>query len=166
LGGIACLIGVAVLFACGVERGKQLARGERSLLVRQDPEPPGAVATQALTPPASVPKAASSTDKPAVKPATPSDSHERAPAPTKDAERPAPSRPSGSRYAVQVVTYSRVQSAKQELNRLRTRGEEAFLVMRNGRTSVCIGPFATRQSAGKKVALLKTRYQDCFIRSL
>lgn len=164
LGGIACLIGVAVLFACGVERGKQLARAERSLLVRQEPEPLGVVATQSVTPPSSAPAAVSTPPTPALKPTVPPERHERAPA--RDAEPPGSSRPGDSRYAVQVVTYSRVQLAKQELNRLRTRGEEAFLVMRNGRTSVCIGPFATRQSAGKKAVTLKTRYQDCFIRSL
>src|SRR3990167_405883 len=50
LAGIAGLIGVTVIFACGVERGKQLARYERALLAR---EPAGAPArTSAPEPPA------------------------------------------------------------------------------------------------------------------
>jgi cell division septation protein DedD len=71
-----------------------------------------------------------------------------------------------SRYAVQVVTYSRPQSAKQELERLKARGERAFLVIREGRTIVYVGPFLSKVNASDKVAVLKAHYHDCFVKTL
>ena len=182
--GIAGLIGVTVVFASGVERGKQLARTERALLTREPRiptsprsnllergshtglpvvrgEPPTASTTSVVGTEPSVasqvvPKGGKSAGG-AVPSLTP-------PAP----KRKPPSKPAlaKSRYAVQVVTYSRPLLAKQELQRLQAKGEPAFLVMREGRTSVYVGPFPTKGNAQEKVARLKARYQDCFVKSL
>lgn len=132
--GIVGLIGVTVVFACGVERGKQLVRAE--FFAQQAASTREPASAPAVSPPA--PKATQ------------------------------PKKPLGgrSRYAVQVVTYSRPQLAKLELDRLKARGEAAFLVIRDGRTRVYVGPFPSRSNADKKLAQLKTRYQDCFVRSL
>jgi cell division septation protein DedD len=67
---------------------------------------------------------------------------------------------------VQVATYQRVQLARAELERLRALGEPAFLVTRNGRFSVNVGPFPSKQTASRKGATMKERYHDCFVRSL
>lgn len=141
------LIGVTVVFACGVERGKQLARAEA---------PMSAPATSLVAPPA---PAASrdeprSGSRPAASPAAP-----KAKPPSKTAS-------SNTRYAIQVVTFSRAQRARQELERLRANGERAFLVMRDGRMSVYVGPFPSKQHASARLASLKSRYQDCFVKSL
>lgn len=74
--------------------------------------------------------------------------------------------PTRSRYAVQVRTYQQPQLARMELERLKAKGESAFIVIREGRTSVYVGPFPSKADASKKLAMLKTRYEDCFVRSL
>jgi len=56
--------------------------------------------------------------------------------------------------------------AKQDLERLKARGEPVFLVMRDGRTSVYVGPFPSKQNASKKLAMLKAQYQGCFVKHL
>lgn len=162
LAGIAGLIGVTVVFACGVERGKQLARYERALLVR---EPAGAPARA----PEQEPSAARQPARDATIAPQPEESQKPAPAkkmkvPTKLANLP--SKAGVSRYAVQVIAYSRMQQARQELERLRAGGERAFLVMRDGRTIVFVGPFPSKGNAVEKLTSLKARYQDCFVKTL
>ncbi|MBI4342508.1 MAG: SPOR domain-containing protein [Candidatus Omnitrophica bacterium] len=177
LTGMAGLIGLTVIFACGVERGKQLVRSERIVLARQGPsaEPSksqGSKASSSATPtlseePGSASAGASA--KPKTAPA-PTGTPSKVKAPKRLAGSPAaapkPSAGSASRYAVQVVTFSRLQLAKRELDRLRARGERAFLVMRDGRTMVYVGPFPSKTNATQKVTSLRTRYQDCFVRTL
>ena len=142
------IIGLTVIFACGVERGKQLARYEGR-------------ASSALEPPAAIPAL------PAAPVATIT-ATQRVPASGVAPKIKAPSKPAivRSRYAVQVVTFSRPLLAKQELERLQSRGERAFLVAREGRTAVYVGPFTSKNNASEKVSTLKTRYQDCFVKVL
>ena len=144
---IGCLVGVAIIFACGVERGKQLARFERALLARQEPSLPSASVT------------------PTVKSATANKIVQAAP-PVRRVSGAKPALVGVSRYAIQVVTYSRPHLAHQELLRLQTRGERAFLIKRDGRTAVYVGPFPSQSHASQKLTTLKTRYQDCFVKTL
>ena len=144
------ILGLTVIFACGVERGKQLARYE------------GGSAPSALeTPTAAVP------ELPAA-PMPTKTATQRVPASGVSPKAKTPGKPAmvKSRYAVQVVTFSRLVLAKQELERLQSRGERAFLVAREGRTAVYVGPFTSKNNASEKVSTLKTHYQDCFVRVL
>ncbi len=70
------------------------------------------------------------------------------------------------RYAVQVVTYTKPQMATRELNRLKTQGEPAFLMTRNGHSVLYVGPFPSKANAHQKQVELRTRYQDCFVKTL
>ena len=173
------LIGLAVIFACGVERGKQLVRSERTLLARQPVElpelPAAATASPArrMEPRASLPqsepvKAAhavplkTATDSVDVKKTPPSKSS----ASKKKSEVEQASAAGKSRYAIQLVAFSKPRLAKKELDRLQATGERAFLVMRQGRTVVCAGPFPSKTHAAEKLTNLKPKYQDCFIKTL
>lgn len=173
LAAIAGLIGLTVVFATGVERGKQLVRAEGASWVRTPAEAPGAT----KHPPAGRERGAQNATSP--------DAEGPATTPLK---RPTPSAPKqtpnvttsvkvasappasnakpASRYAVQVVTYRTPQLAKRELNRLQASGEPGFLVMRNGYTVLYVGPFPSKADAREKVAELKRRYSDCFIKTL
>lgn len=150
--GIASLVGVSVVFALGVERGKRLARAERPLLIHSlgassvRPAPTSA-APESLSAPAGL------------LPSRPAPSSARRPA-------SGPERKEPSRYAIQVVTYSRPALAQRELQRLQQRGERAFLVVKQGRVVLFVGPFPTKENASAKLTSLRQRYQDCFIRSL
>ena len=156
--GMLGLLGLTVIFAVGVERGKQLARAERSQIERRQ-------SAAAPLPAPQNPLAAGRQVEPSVGVtplSTPAVDETSTPALTPKAKPPV----NRSRYAVQVVTYNRSQLAKLELQRLRARGEPAFLVSREGRTSLYVGPFPSKANASKKVAMLKPRYQDCFVKGL
>ena len=173
---MAGLIGMTVIFAGGVERGKQLARSERSVLVRQElagtPSQAGDTAPQArrtkLAPEASTASPAKlMSPAPAAAPKSKTASKLAAVPAASESKASAESRLGKSRYAVQVVTFSRPHLAKQELTRLQARGERAFLVLRgNGRAIVYVGPFPSKGNASERLATLKVHYQDCFVRTL
>ncbi|MBI2495704.1 MAG: SPOR domain-containing protein [Candidatus Omnitrophica bacterium] len=164
LAGIGSLIGLTVVFACGVERGKQFARAEQALLSHQERTAPPPSMTGAGKPPVA------NQPLPAVPPAV-TGAQKSVPVPASTPQAPKAKEPrqpafGKSRYAVQVVTYSRPGLAKQEVQRLKKRGETACPVMREGRTSVYVGPFPSKRHADRKLTKLKSRYQDCFIRTL
>ncbi len=195
LAGMAAVIGLTVVFASGVERGKQLVRSERSMLASRASRPsdvPAPVATMPALP---------LDQPPAIAPWLPAAKviARQAPAPTEPA-RTVPATSKGkktetdsksipantpsvgvkksqtrvvsapvsgrSRYAIQVMTYSRPQLAQRELARLHARGERAFLIIQEGHTIVYVGPFPSKGNASEKLGTLKTRYQDCFLRTL
>lgn len=162
--GIGGLLGLTVVFAVGVERGKELVRGEHAMLARQQTTPPAVLTT--AKPPATTVAA-----KPETRTASTKVETKATPPPATPVMAPKPKTRTklasgSSRYAVQVVTYSQLRLAKQEMDRLRARGEQAFLVMRDGRTIVYVGPFPSRNHASEKVITLKPRYGDCFVRTL
>ena len=187
--GVAAVIGITVVFAFGVERGKQLARAEQSVLVSsaavhaQRPEAETAsirhVSSSASANDASVPAASAKPQQPAESlgapaPAAPDTTVTRkrsklAAKPAADKSVPADrgaDREGKSRYVVQLVTYSRPELAQQELSRLKAKGERAFLILRNQRTIVYVGPFPSQGRATERLAALKPRYQDCFLKTL
>ncbi len=163
---IVALLGSSVVFAMGVERGKRLARTERPLL------PP--VSTASGEPASAGPSATDNAESPATpqaprapaRPAAPGSPE--APAGVKKTAAPkavaAASAPMG--FGVQVVSYSQLKLAHRELQRLKQQGEAAFLITKQDRVVLVIGPFRTKATAATKLARLKERYQGCFIRSL
>ena len=171
--GIAGLIGMTVVFALGVERGKQLVRSERALLART-PEKAGNVRPGMEHPTATVSEPSgppTTTSAPAITPkalTVPAQTPKKAPAKLA-AKIPAvdSGRASGtSRYAIQVVTYRAAQTAKRELTRLQSSGEPAFLMIRDGYTAVLVGPFPSKAHARENATRLRSTYQDCFVKTL
>ena len=163
--GMAGLLGITIVFACGVERGKHLVRTERLLLTRQEPLPAPADRVEARSAP-SVPAAETPEAPPKLSP-TPASIPAKLKPKTRyvDADG-APGAGARGRYAVQVVSFKQPRRAQQEMQQLQGRGERAFLVMRNGVTVVYVGPFPTKAHARDKSVSLKPRYEDCFVRTL
>ena len=172
LGLILLLIGTSVVFAVGMERGKRLVRTEPGVL-----EPLAAVPQRQAS--AASPGEALATrpviggkDGSATPPAPAREALDRpgAPmtniAPTQPPRKPSKMSAPKSRFAVQVVSYRQMKLAKRELQRLQQRGETAFLVTRQDRTVLLIGPFVDKERASSKLASLKRHYQDCFVRTL
>ena len=159
---IAMLIGASITFALGVERGKRLAGAESRVRfsIAADGARDAPRSTTVMSP--MTPAGIDRSPAPATPPAA-------APAPRKPAN--APSKPSKlaaetSGFAVQVVTYSQPKVAHQELQQLQQKGEKAFLLQRAGKTSLLVGPFPTKEHATSKLSALRSRYRDCFIRTL
>ena len=172
---MAGVIGLTIIFASGVERGKQLARTERAILARPQaaPQTPQAApasaiervqrSAQQVSAAAPAPMTAPAViTAPATKATTTASS-----APAQKKKEPVKARAGKSRYAVQVVTFSQPQLAKKEMDRLQAKGERAFLVIRDGgRTIVYVGPFPSKDNAVEKVSTLKMKYRDCFVKTL
>ena len=164
---MAGLIGVTVVFALGVERGKRLARSEAILLAKQEPPmpvPANSAGSSDAT--ATVPSAPMTSVSPAIPTDGSAPVSSAVPPATTTKKTPTKTAQTKSRYAVQVVTYSRPQLAKQELDRLRAKGEQAFLVIRDSRATVYVGPFPSKINASEKLVSLRTSYRDCFIKTL
>ena len=189
LSSMALLMGLTVVFAFGVERGKGLGRRETAstAFVRQSSANPPASAlpsseepgperaarpmpstpTNPVEPQTAPPAAPQAKPKSRVASATAASTTTKASASTTRREAPKAQAGKGNgRYAIQVVTFTRAQAAKRELDRLIARGERAFLVMRKDRTVVYVGPFPSQTRASEKLTMLKTRYQDCFLKIL
>lgn len=163
------LIGCSIVFACGVERGKQLARAEQPLLS------PRAARGETPSSLQAAPESKIATSTPL--PSQPASASAPAPvsAPAKILPRPTPTprvatptkRVAGSsRFAIQVVSYTQTPLAQRELQRLQHRGEQAFIVKKENRVVLLIGPFPSKAIASAKLTNLKPYYQDCFIRAL
>ena len=156
------LVASSMVFAVGVERGKRLARVERTLVA------PPIAASPSSTASSSAKSASSGTTKEAAE----SDaSKDAAPAlkaaPAKPRKTPVKVAEAGvSKFAMQVVTFRQPDRARQELQRLQQRGERAFLIKKSDRVTVLVGPFPSKAHAASRVAGLKGRYQDCFVKSL
>ena len=172
LAGMAGVIGVTVIFAGGVERGKQLVRSERALLARQpsapapQPEHPATDSSSTKAAPAEA-AAEAPKDKPSTAPATTPKLKPATRLAATEGAAASTAAPAGtSRYAIQVITYSRPQLARQELERLKAKGERAFLLIVNGHTRVYVGPFPSKTHAAEKLSTLKAAYRDCFVRAL
>jgi hypothetical protein len=166
---MAGLIGLAVIFAGGVERGKQRARVERALVAPSSP--PSSSSTSSGEEPLDVVRNSSvSSDRVLESSGTPSSVTERKtpPTPKRDSAPRGPKRvvSTTSRFAVQVVSYSKPELAMRELKRLRAHGESAFLVKKQDKAVLFVGPFTSRQRANNKLVGLRPRYRDCFVRSL
>lgn len=164
---IGALLALTVIFACGVERGKQLVRSEALQVARQSHATAPAAAAEA--------KPAAAPERPALKKPEagsakkePQGSTAPAMAPMKKVKtRVAEPPPTGrSRYAIQLATYTQPQLAKTAMERLHARGESAFLVLRDGRAMVYAGPFPSKDHASEKLVNLKSQYQGCFIKTL
>ena len=126
LAGMAGLIGLTIIFACGVERGKQLVRSERVLLARQQqPETSSKSHTSSAS---STPQALS--EETSAAPTGTTTKPKSAPAPSSAPKLKTPKRvvldqpaktpavkTNGSRYAVQVVSFGRAAAAKREIGR-------------------------------------------------
>ena len=71
-----------------------------------------------------------------------------------------PSKP----YTIQVATYSSKPNAKKELEKLRRRGLDSFIISGNGKYEVCVGEYVNKDNAAESIKRLKKDYKDCFLR--
>ena len=144
------MIAASIVFAFGVERGKRVAHTEQSPSI-----------AQAL----SIPEATMSAKRPET--VVGSTDSKASSAPQKQPLKAASASVAGdAQFAIQVVTCRQTQSARRELRQLQQRGENAFLLQRQGKTTVLVGPFPTKENAASKLSALRQRYQDCFLRTL
>lgn len=161
---IAGLICTSVVFALGVERGKRLALSDTS-----SSDLRAAVTGSPASRPLEVKTKTAGSSPPAttVPPQT-APAPMKTPAPKKTLKTPVrvASEAPGAGFAIQVVSYRNPALAQQELQRLRQRGEQAFLMRQTDRMLLCIGPFPSKARASEKLTSLRHRYQDCFVRSL
>ncbi len=175
LWGIITLIGLSVVFAAGVERGKGMARAQQPLLGSEpnatasvEPAPVAASAPSSRVNARKEEAAATPAPAPNAAPTAPRAIPRKAPKSLASGPAASPAAPktAPSRFVVQVVSYQQPSLAKRELSRLKGRGEPAFLLEGENATALLVGPFPTKQKAKAKLSNLQTQYQGCFVRSL
>ena len=156
------LIGVSVVFAFGVERGKLLVKGEQAL----SSQPPKVTLNTTPVAPSTNLRPTSAAEVTIARP------QEKAPAGSQQqaaTDMPKPAKkaaPKPAQFAIQVVSYRQAQLAQKELERLKQRGESAFMLRQQGKATLLVGPFATKQTASEKLLSLRALYQDCFLKNL
>ena len=164
---IAVLIGISAVFAWGVERGKRLAQSEHPWLPETttaagpSAKPDDSASTSSRAESSTAASNAKQEAEASSKAPTPT-----APSPAKKLKAPIRVASASSGFAIQLVSYSQPSLARQELSRLKQRGEQVLVLTKQGKTLLLIGPFPTKRHASEKLTSLKKRYQDCFIRSL
>lgn len=159
------LIGFSVVFALGVERGKQLVQAERPLWDSRASVSHDAPPAQA-SPDGKVRSSTTSGSSTSASDQAPTATPRAVPATEKGRVAPTKTVTNKSRFAIQVVSYTQLKLAQRELDRLKRRGEQAFLVTTQERVALLVGPFPTKTNASVKLARLRSQYQDCFIRNL
>ncbi len=150
--GIGALIGLTVVFAFGVERGKQLARVERvnaktnlSQSVDVVYAEPQTQKQEQLIQVTTVPAESAVVASPEVNSVRANEL---------------------SGYAIQIVTYTKQEYAERERKRLEDSGELAFVKTYGEHSVLFIGPFESKDVAKRKLSSLKATYSDCFLKSL
>jgi len=168
-------IGVIILalvgFILGVERGKSLQNaGLKELMVRDKPIRRTEVVNPTLKFP-ETPTVLTELDK----------GKKEGPEKEHNAEEPAPAvQPAPKRfvrsfpelpleetelYTIQLITYSRKESARKELKKLEKSGcNNLSIVEENGYYKVCAGGYVTQKEAKKNLRRFRMLYRDCFTR--
>ncbi len=82
-----------------------------------------------------------------------------------DIELP-PEVPEFSGYTIQVASFEKESSAKQEALNLQKKGFETSIMQKGRHSIVCVGKFSDRQDAKKFSKRLKDKYKDFIVRRL
>jgi hypothetical protein len=70
------------------------------------------------------------------------------------------------KYTIQVASYQTNTLAKKEAEALRKKGLTALVLPKGSYTLLCVGNFASKETAASMLTELKKKYLDCFIRRL
>lgn len=165
---IIALIVLVLVYSLGVEQGKRSTAQRIERTLRSVRSSDVAQAVVAALP-----------EKPAV-PAVPEPRTEVAPltvakpssvpvvtqtvAPAKSSVTSAPAVKGKSFYYVQVISYTKVEDANQEVSKLKAQGMNAYINKRGQYNAVVVGNFSKREEADKALVALRKQYKDPFIR--
>lgn len=69
-----------------------------------------------------------------------------------------------AKYILQLATYLKKETAEIEVTKLEDKGYPVFLSQKGKYVVLFIGDFSDKNEAEEKMAELKKRYKDCFIR--
>lgn len=69
-------------------------------------------------------------------------------------------------YTIQVASYARAQMAQKELDVIKKRGLEGFILTKGKYVIVCAGKFSRKDDAKLTLNRLQKTYKDCMIRRL
>lgn len=67
-------------------------------------------------------------------------------------------------FTVQVVSYKQKELAAKEMEILKRKYSDAFIIQNGQYYEICVGNFSSRQDAKQVVNDLNKRYKDCFIK--
>lgn len=71
-----------------------------------------------------------------------------------------------AKYCIQVASFQKENSAKEEANILKTKGYPVTIAKKGNYIVVYVGTFDDEKEAKHKLQILKERYKDCILRRL
>lgn len=80
-------------------------------------------------------------------------------------EKEARSAPLGT-YTIQVVAFKKEKSAQKEIELIKRKGHEAFMIPTKDWFQVCVGRYANTEEARGDLDELKSNYPTCYIRKI
>ncbi len=69
-------------------------------------------------------------------------------------------------YTIQIASYARAQMAQKELDVIKKRGLEGFILTKGKYVIVCAGKFSRKDDANLTLNRLQKTYKDCMLRRL
>jgi hypothetical protein len=70
-----------------------------------------------------------------------------------------------SQYTIQVATFRKSVSVQQEMERLKNKGYQPFVINRGKFSEICVGSYSSKNAASVDLAKLRKIYADCFLRN-
>ena len=142
------IVALVLVFAIGVERGKQL----------KIPIPEVRLVTPLVTPPESEPQR---TETISPKPPVAAMLEETKPAVASVSKKPTLLTQG---YTLQIVTYRDKRSAEKIVSELRSKGYDSFVAPKGNFLAICIGKYPSLEDASKIAKSFRKQYPDCFVR--
>lgn len=172
---ILMLIIFAVVFSMGVEKGKRTVSAsiqEQSFQISQPAIPAQVKEPAKLTAPKEiVPAVATATEdiKEPVVAVEKADEPEIVITEAKAVETPAKQAALDGKYTIQVVTYVSEKQAERQIDHLKSKGYEAFVVPSGKYFQICVNAFSSKQSALSQLQALQVQKlapHDAYVRSM
>jgi cell division septation protein DedD len=157
IGSIVLVMVFLLVFSIGVERGKQLAWGEKNpvqidqnSVSLQSSLSPSMIndSTETVTQTISLPPD-DGPENPVASPATDT----------------VPKTPDEG-FTVQIATYKGEKRAREVVEQLQKLGHESFFLSKGEYVIVCVGKFSGKNEAKKYSLELKKKYKDCYVRRI
>lgn len=172
---ILMLIIFAVVFSMGVEKGKRavsVSIQEQSIQITQPAIPAQVKEPVKLTAPKEIVPGVVTTSEAIQEPAAPVEKAEEPQiviTEAKAVETPAKQAALDGKYTIQVVTYVSEKQAERQIDHLKSKGYEAFVVPSGKYFQICVNAFSNKQSALSQLQALQVQKlapHDAYVRSM
>lgn len=69
-------------------------------------------------------------------------------------------------YTIQVIAFKKEENAKKEVEQLKSKGYDVFMIPSSEWIQVCIGRYTNKEESKKDFDILKKKYPTCYLRKI